>query len=274
MNQVDLQKALTGLPLGELRYFDSLGSTNDYAIYWMQYGPPNLSLVIADEQTAGRGRIGRQWLTPRGAALAVSVILHPAQLNLDKLTWVNGLGALAVSDGLMRMGLTPEIKWPNDVLIDGVKVAGILPESQWLGDQLRGVVLGMGINIGRAAVPPAEVVNFPAGCVEEALGRPVAREALLREVLSALMVWLGYLGTPFFLETWENRLAFRNAWVRLIPPMGEPVEGRLMGLSQDGNLRLNVGLEERIMTTGEIRLRPAFENDPALGSQRRLTESG
>lgn len=274
MNQVDLQKILTGLPLGELRYFDSLGSTNDYAIYWMQYGPPNLSLVLAEEQTAGRGRVGRQWHTPRGAALAVSVILHPSQLNLEKLTWVNGLGALAVSEALMRVGLTPAIKWPNDVLINGLKVAGILPESQWLGDLLRGVVLGMGINVGRTAVPPAGVVNFPAGSVEEALGQPIAREVLLREVLSALIFWLGYLGAPLFLETWENRLAFRNEWVRLLPPSGEPVEGRLMGLTREGNLRLKVGQEERIITTGELRLRPAFENDPEMADQRRLMESG
>jgi BirA family biotin operon repressor/biotin-[acetyl-CoA-carboxylase] ligase len=217
------------LPLGEIRYFDSIGSTNDYAVSWIQYGPPHLSVVIANEQTAGRGRTGRQWLTPPGAALAFSVILHPDQLDSSSLSLVNGLGALAVSEALIRVGLSPQIKWPNDVLINGLKVAGVLPESHWIGDQLHGVVLGIGVNVGRAAIPPVGSVNFPAGCVEDALGRSVAREALLREMLSALIFWVGQMETPIFLQTWEKRLAFQNEQVKVIPPIGEPVEGSSPG---------------------------------------------
>ena len=266
MNQVEIENALAGLPLGEIRYFDTIGSTNDYAMYWTQYGPSNLSIVIADEQTAGRGRAGRRWLTPRGAALAVSVILQPDQVEVGALSLVNGLGALAVSDALACLGLSPAIKWPNDVLMEGGKVAGVLPESHWLGDRLLGVVLGIGVNVGRAALPPAGSVNFPAGCVEEALGQPVVRVTLLREILSALVFWVGQLGTPIFLETWENRLAFRGERVQVIPPIGEPVEGQIAGLTSAGNLRLAIGKEEKVFSAGEIHLRAVFEDRPVFSS--------
>lgn len=256
MNQKELEQTLAGLPLGEIRYFDQLGSTNDEAVTWLAAAPPHLSLVVADEQTAGRGRAGRRWWTPRGAALAVSVILHPAHVIPERLALINGLGALAVSEALQQMGLKPAIKWPNDVLLQGRKVAGILPEAQWMGEHLRGVVLGMGINVGRASVPPAEVVNFPAGCVEDDLDQPVARGALLRAVLVALIEWLKALDTPHFVQTWETRLAFREAWVRVLPPVGEAVTGKLVGLTEHGNLRLQVNGTEQVFSVGEIHLRP------------------
>ncbi|GAB4580346.1 MAG: biotin--[acetyl-CoA-carboxylase] ligase [Anaerolineales bacterium] len=257
MNVLTIKQALTGLPIGDIRFFDTVGSTNDEAMRWMQTNPPNLSLVLADEQTQGRGRTGRRWLTPRGAALAVSVILHPAQISLDTLPLINGVGALAVSEGLRHLGLAPMIKWPNDVLLNGLKVAGILPESQWMGEQLRGVVLGIGINILRASVPPAETVHFPAGCVEDALGRPIARETVLREVIVALLEWLGHLGTPWLVHSWENQLAFRGEMVRVVPPVGDAVEGLLSGLTIEGNLRLRVDGEVQVFTAGEIHLRPS-----------------
>jgi len=260
MNQATIEKALSGLPLGEIRYFDTIGSTNDYAASWAQHAPPDLSVVLADEQTAGRGRLGRKWLTPRGAALAISVILRPDRINLYALSLINGLGALAVSDGLSHAyGLSPAIKWPNDVLLQGVKVAGILPESDWAGDRLQGVVLGMGINVSRAAIPPAGSVNFPAGCVEEHVGKAVVRERLLREILSALIVRMEQLGTPSFLETWEARLAFCDESVKVIPAAGTPVEGRIAGLTSEGHLRLAVGMEEQVFSAGEIHLRPLPE---------------
>lgn len=257
MNLQTLSEALAELPLGEIRYFDTLGSTNDEARAWLAAKPPNLSLVVADEQTAGRGRVGRRWLTPRGAALACSVLLHPDQVNPDALALVNGLGALAISEALQKMGLAPTIKWPNDVLLQGAKVAGVLPEAEWLGERLRGVVLGIGINVRREAVPHAEGLNFPAGCVEEAWGRTIAREALLREVLGGLLHWLEKLDSPHFIQTWEGRLAFRNMEVKILPPVGAPVVGQVLGLTAQGNLRLRVNREEQVFTVGEVQLRPA-----------------
>ncbi|HNB51668.1 MAG TPA: biotin--[acetyl-CoA-carboxylase] ligase [Anaerolineales bacterium] len=255
MNQAELEHLLAGLALGEVRYFDCVGSTNDEALTWLATNPPPFSVVIADEQTAGRGRTGRRWLTPRGAALAVSVILYP-QVEPESLALINGLGALAISDALATWGLASQIKWPNDVLLNGRKVAGILPEAQWMGETLRGVVLGMGINVRREAAPPAEKVHFPAGSVEEALGQPLARERLLREGLFALKHWVGCLEAPSFVQTWEERLAFRGELVKILLPVGDPVVGTLLGLTRQGNLRLRVNDKIQVFSAGEIQMRP------------------
>src|SRR5512138_3442617 len=125
MNQNQLRKVLSKLPLGDVRYFDSIGSTNNEALAWATSGAKDLSLVIADEQTAGRGRLDRKWFTPKGTALAFSLILRPAAEDQPFLMRIVGLAALAVADALRTRGLAAQIKWPNDVLLEGRKVAGI-----------------------------------------------------------------------------------------------------------------------------------------------------
>src|SRR5512144_3335220 len=100
MNQNELKKALSKLPLGDVRYFDTIGSTNNEALAWATSGAKDLSLVIADEQTAGRGRLDRKWFTPKGTALAFSLILHPSAQEKPHLTRIVGLAALAVADSL------------------------------------------------------------------------------------------------------------------------------------------------------------------------------
>jgi BirA family transcriptional regulator, biotin operon repressor / biotin---[acetyl-CoA-carboxylase] ligase len=115
------------------RYFDAVDSTNDIAMQWLQAGAQTGSVVIADEQRQGRGRKGRTWYTPPGAALAVSVIVKP---SLERINRISMIGALAVYDlcaafGIKNLG----IKWPNDVQINGLKVSGILPEAAWYRGQ-------------------------------------------------------------------------------------------------------------------------------------------
>ena len=132
----------TSLSLGEVRYFESIGSTNDEALAWAAKGAPDLSLVIADEQTAGRGRLNRTWFTPKGTALAMSLILRPA--SGTPLSRTVGLAALSIADSLLKRGLTPRIKWPNDVLLNGKKIAGILVETVWAGTEVESLVIGIG----------------------------------------------------------------------------------------------------------------------------------
>src|SRR5215212_3230661 len=98
MNQDELKKALSKLPLGEVKYFDSIGSTNNEALAWATKDANDLSLVIADEQTAGRGRLDRKWFTPPGTALAFSLIIHPTAGEKGYLTRIVGLAALTIVD--------------------------------------------------------------------------------------------------------------------------------------------------------------------------------
>ena len=110
MNAQELQAALRDLPLGGFRFFDSIGSTNDEALAWASQEAGNLSMVLADEQTNGRGRLGRKWFTPHQTALAFSLILRPTPAEIKYPARVTGLGALALTDAISKLGLCPQIK--------------------------------------------------------------------------------------------------------------------------------------------------------------------
>ncbi len=172
MNSQELQAALRDLPLGGFRFFESIGSTNDEALAWTSQAASDLSIVLADGQTNGRGRLGRKWFTPPQTALAFSLILRPTPAEIKYPSHVIGLGALALTDAISKLGLHTQIKWPNDVLINGKKTAGILVESTWTGEIVDAFVLGLGINVIRASVPPANQVFFPATSLETELSRP------------------------------------------------------------------------------------------------------
>src|SRR5512141_3093109 len=160
MNLNELKKSLSRLPVGDVRYFDTIGSTNDEALAWAAADTPDLSVVIADEQTAGRGRLDRKWYTPKSTALAFSIVLRPTANERPHLTRLVGLAALAVAESLRKLGLDARIKWPNDILIQNRKVCGILIESVWSGEDVDCVVIGVGINVLEGSVPPEEMLQF------------------------------------------------------------------------------------------------------------------
>jgi len=258
MDQASLQTLLADLPLGSLRYFATVGSTNDLAKCWAEAGAPDLALVAADEQTAGRGRLNRRWITPPGSALAFSLILKDTG-EADVLRYT-ALGALAVCDALNAASppvLLAQIKWPNDVIATQRKLAGVLAEAQWQGEKLTAVILGIGINVASPSVPPDEQLNYPATCVEAVLESPVDRWELLHAVLERLLFWREGLGTPEFLMAWGARLAFQGEWVQVSFEGQPPLEGQVLGLTADGRLRLRDRQGElQELHGGELNVRP------------------
>lgn len=265
-DQEDLQHALAGLPLGGLRYFKRTGSTMDDAAVWLESGAPDLALVVADEQTAGRGRSGRRWFTAPKASLAFSLILREVDLLQPSL--LTGLGALAVCEALEDLyRLQPQIKWPNDVLLNHQKVCGILTEAHWQGEQLTGVVIGIGINLAPSSVPSMNAARFPATCVQDHLrvraGAPpeVDRFQLLAVILERFLAWRSHLQEKSFIQSWEARLAYRRKTVQIFKALNEEnsllTEGRLEGLNSNGTLILRLANGEiQTVNFGEIRLRP------------------
>ena len=257
MNLNELNKTLSKLPLGDIKYFESIGSTNDEALAWAANDAKDLSLVIADEQTAGRGRLDRKWFTPPGTALAFSLILRPTTDERPYLSRIVGLAALAVTDTLRARRLTPQIKWPNDVLLLGHKVAGILVESVWTGEDIDCVVIGIGINVLKGSVPPQELLHFPATSLEDELDDPPDRLALLFDILSTLINLRPQLGTDEFLSRWAQSLAFLGEQVQIEVEEKPPVVGQVLGLEQDGSLRLRDGHDKTVTVRfGDVRLRP------------------
>lgn len=274
-----LQEALQGLPLGPVRYFSSLASTNDEAVSWAAAGAPHLALVVADEQTAGKGRSGRRWLTPPGSALAFSLVLQPRhfpeavekpgalpdagtlEYGYDIPQWVlsrlTALGTLAVSSALQAtLGLASQIKWPNDVLLEGKKVAGVLAEVQWQGEQLASAILGIGINVAKDSIVSNHPYGFPPTSIETVLEKPVDRWHLLAATLESLLHWLPRLASKAFLTSWQERLAYRGERVRILRDAAAPLDGRLVGLGRDGALILVTEDGHRLaLQSGEVHLR-------------------
>ncbi len=256
MNPRELKQALAALPLGGLRYYASIGSTNDEALTWAAQGAPHLSLVVANEQTRGRGRGGRTWLTPPDCALAFSLILRPSEAERTHPARVTALGALALSECLKGRGLHACIKWPNDVLLNGRKVGGILVESVWLGNVPDAFVVGMGVNVLANSVPPPHPLLFPATSIESEGGQAVDRIELLREILASLIAWCPKTGSAEFLQAWEGRLAFRGEWVEVLQADRPPLHGKVLGLEADGSLRLKTERGYATLPFGEVHLRP------------------
>src|SRR6516165_2087233 len=165
----------------EIRWFDQIDSTNTYLREQARLGAPEGLVVVADHQTAGRGRLGRRWESPPGANLLASVLLRP---NIDPadLHLCTTVVALAAMDACRVVaGVGTLLKWPNDLLVDGAKVAGILAEAEFAGADLAAVVVGIGINVGWPG--PLEAGGTS---LEAATGSPVDRRALLHALLAAL----------------------------------------------------------------------------------------
>ncbi len=260
MNENSLKKALSKINLGALRYFDSIGSTNDEALAWAADDAKDLSIVIADEQTEGRGRLNRKWFTPKGSALAFSLILRPSARFAQRahLSRTVGLAALSIAESCSGLGLVPRIKWPNDILLNRKKTAGILIETVWSGADMDSIVIGVGVNIYKTSVPPAEALQFPATSIEDELGRqPPEREEFLTDILNAFISWREHVGTEKLIDAWEEMLAFRGEQVQAQAGGEIPVIGELLGLESDGSLRIrNAEDKSIIIRFGDVSLRP------------------
>lgn len=230
LTQSSLKTALAPRPV---RFFEQIGSTNDVAMDWLANGAKQGSVVIADEQSQGRGRLGRIWHNPPGSALLLSVTLRPLAAQLPHVTM---LGALAIYDMLEQIGLQSiSIKWPNDVRVNGKKVSGILPEVMWQGSTLTGVVLGMGINV-RIDFTGTDLVDR-AISIEPALGRPVQRLNLLQVLLGRLDFWLDRLGSQELFSAWEQHLVTLGQRVT-VQSGGSAISGIAQSVDQFGALTI------------------------------------
>jgi BirA family biotin operon repressor/biotin-[acetyl-CoA-carboxylase] ligase len=249
-------------------YYRQIGSTNDVAAALAATGAPEGTVVVADAQTAGRGRSGRRWYSPPGAGLYVSVILRPATaadgtaaVTARLLTLAAGL---ALADGIEAASRLPvQIKWPNDIIIadsaapaTGLprwwKLAGILAEGQTVGGSLEHVILGYGINVQASAYPPD--VSSRATSLEAELGRPVDRASVLVQTLVALRREYEALqgDTARMFERWRLRSPSSRGWRVIWDLNGERVEGVTDGIDEHGALRIRAGRRVIRAAAGEV----------------------
>lgn len=188
----------------QVRHFIRLPSTNDLAKDLARQGYPEGSVILAETQSAGRGRLGRVWESPAGTGIYLSIILRPAlpPADLPKLTL---MAAVAVVEAVKALtGVEVGIKWPNDILLAGKKLGGILTEMETESDQMRHVVLGLGLNVNTPEFP--EYLQQVATSLRAA-GRTYPRLPLVRAFLENLAALYGkFLGQQFpdILEMWRR----------------------------------------------------------------------
>lgn len=251
----NLAPYLEGLGLGAWRYYPEVGSTNDHALAWARSGAPDWSLVVADTQTAGRGRKGRQWVTESGQALAMSLILRPSSQEVAHFPRFTALAALGLIRALGKLGLQGEIKWPNDILLGRKKVAGVLVEADWQGNDVKRFVIGLGVNITQGSVPNPAQLRYPATSIEAAFGRETDRWRFLADILRAMMEIRSYLSEDAFVREWNENLAFRGESVFFQLPGEDSQPMRIVGVTQEGQLFLERSNGQLIkVVSGEILL--------------------
>lgn len=171
-----------------LMYQVVTGSTNDDALLAARSGAPHGSLFVADEQTAGRGRRGNAWLAAPGESLLFSVLLRP-ELELGQVSALTLAVGLALRDAVAPLiAASAQLKWPNDLYVDGKKLAGVLVESQLQGERLQAVVVGVGLNVASREFP--EEIAARATSLALLGATRLEREALLQAILDALALRL------------------------------------------------------------------------------------
>jgi BirA family transcriptional regulator, biotin operon repressor / biotin---[acetyl-CoA-carboxylase] ligase len=230
-----------------LRY-NRVTSTNDIARSLALEGEAEGLVISAEEQTAGRGRMGRSWLVPAGSSLQISILLRPSAPPASVIH-ITQMAALAVAEALREAAASiganqppsVSLKWPNDVLLNGKKCAGILVETGVENEQLEYVILGLGINVNYSMDQYPALVNSATTLAEE-LGHPVDRGALLETLVNKLDAYYtrlcsGKAGEEAIFQEWRSLLATLGQRVRIGTPTGIE-EGFALDVEADGALVL------------------------------------
>ena len=235
-----------------LRY-KSVPSTNNEAARLAALGAQEGLAVVAEEQTAGRGRLQRNWVSPMGAGLYCSVLLRP-KFSADRWPLITFVAALSVSDALLEAcDLETDIKWPNDLLAGERKICGVLAEVIETNEG-RAVILGMGINVTREAFP--EELATVAISVDEATGRENERSTILHFLLRALARWYPLLeeveGDQKVIAEWVSRSSYAEGKLVTIVNGDETLTGVTRGLATDGALRLETEKGIVVVRAGDV----------------------
>ncbi len=233
----------------QARFLDSVGSTNDIARKLASEGAAQGFTVIAREQTRGRGRGRRTWHSPPGAGLYFSVVLRP-RVPSHRCGLLSLVASLAVAEAVEKtVGLKVQLKWPNDVLLEGKKLCGILAESEVTGDQLRFVVVGIGLNLNRSrALPlPEEVSSIATWLSEHTSVLPDDMELLAALLLALERRYLDLEEDrgPRLIKAWKERCGHLGQEVHVVEGSAV-VQGIAEDVAPDGSLVLRT-------TSGELR---------------------
>jgi BirA family biotin operon repressor/biotin-[acetyl-CoA-carboxylase] ligase len=255
----EIQDALGTKRLGtKFHYFQEIDSTNSHARRLADAGAPEGEVVIAEYQSDGRGRLGRNWVSPPYCNLYFSLLLRPAlaPIHAPQITL---MAAVALADTVAAfVAEPPAIKWPNDILIRGKKLAGILTESSCDAKRIEFVILGIGVNLNFPCERMPASIRDRATSLMEVGGKSFSRENFLRRLIQDLDRCYGILedfGFDAIARRWEAYFALRGRRVR-VEMVDEVISGTATGIDGDGALLLEAedGVLHRVLAGDVIPL--------------------
>ncbi|MGH8996291.1 MAG: biotin--[acetyl-CoA-carboxylase] ligase [Acidimicrobiales bacterium] len=236
-----------------LRWFDELGSTNTWLLESAGWGAPEGTVVVADRQSAGRGRLGRTWESGESTGLLTSILFRP-HVPADELFCVSALVALAARDAIGSVaGVSVGVKWPNDLVSDDQKLAGLLAEARGVGTAEVAVVVGIGINLSWPM--PGEADDLRATCLQAVAGRPIERERLLESMLDSLEGRRPRLDDPAGRQGLVAELAACTATVGRrvrVELANESFSGVAVALDPKGRLEVDAVGGRRAISAGDV----------------------
>lgn len=243
----------------EIYYFDSIDSTNTKAKELAEEGHPSGTLVVADRQTAGKGRRGRSWESPMGIGIFMTLMLKP-EINPNHASMLTLVAAMATTRAIRRVtGVPAMIKWPNDIVMNGKKVCGILTEMSAQFDYINHIVIGIGINVHNENFP--EEIAQTASSIYLESGQHIHRASLIEAFLEEFEdVYAEYLKTEDMeglMKEYDSMLVNRGRQVRVLDPK-EPFEGKAMGITKKGELIVDTWESRKLVSSGEVSVRGIY----------------
>ncbi len=256
IDEKTLQKSLSGRLIGQnVIYLKTVDSTNECAFGLARKGASEGTVILADEQTKGKGRLQRVWHSPPGRNIYTSVILRPP-LRPAVAPQITLMAGVAVADLLSHYGMRGvSLKWPNDVQIGDRKVCGILTEMKALGEQVDFVIVGIGLNVNMQKEDFDAGIRERATSIREETGTVISRQELAAQLYHHLEKWYKVLLKEGFPPVRERWLAFAGILGRMIrsDAAKDAQRGEVVGVDEDGALliRSESGLRQRVIT-GDI----------------------
>ena len=238
-------------------YFDELDSTNRYLKKLGADGAKEGTVIIANRQSAGRGRFGRSFFSPGEKGIYMSILLRP-EISLERSVLITSLAAVVVAEAIEKVcGLPAKIKWVNDVFLNGKKVCGILTESGIDAEKgiLAYAVLGIGVNVGEMEFP--EELNNIATSVSNECGVKVAKETLIDEILLELEKWYPALSDGGFLEESRKRSILLGKEILILDETvpGGSYSAKALDINELGNLIIERNGKVSVLNSGEVSVR-------------------
>ena len=244
----------------EIAYFDEIDSTNIKAKELAEQGYPNGTLVVADQQVSGRGRRGRSWESPSGTGIFMTLMLKP-EINPNNASMLTLVAALAVAKAIKDVtGLDAQIKWPNDIVINGKKICGILTEMSAQFDYINHIVIGIGINVHNEVFSD-EIAHMASSLLLESQGKKFRRAEIIEKILEYFEEYY-----EIYLET-EDLTALTGEYNKILVNMNKPVrvldpkdefEGKAMGITAKGELIVDTWESRKLVSSGEVSVRGIY----------------